>query len=111
MAVLTREHVDVLPDPLDLGAVVEIGRTDSLPHRVPVSLAAGLVRDPLLPHDVQQLRNKKYQSIKGKQTWTEAQGEEGGKEGEMSAFVRLDLHSRQSECPRITSGVGGGGGK
>lgn len=57
-ALFTREHVDVLPDALNLRAVVEVCRTDGLPHRVPVGLTARLVRNALLSHDVKQLRKQ-----------------------------------------------------
>lgn len=51
----TCEHVDVLSDTLDFGAVVEVRRAYCLSHRVPVGLPARLVRDALLSHDVKQL--------------------------------------------------------
>lgn len=51
----TCQHVNVFPYSLNLRAVVEVRRTDSLAHGIPVRLAAGYVGDSLLAHDVQQL--------------------------------------------------------
>lgn len=81
----TCEHVDVLPDALDLRAVVEVRRADGLTDRVPVSLTARLVRDALLSHDVQQLpknKNKKGRNCELNDTRAiDSTGQLGKREG------------------------------
>ena len=50
-----RQHIDIVPDPLDLRAVVEVRRTDRLPHDIPRPVTAPRLQ-LLLPHDIQKLR-------------------------------------------------------
>mmetsp|Transcript_4277 Transcript_4277/g.7890 ORF Transcript_4277/g.7890 Transcript_4277/m.7890 type:complete len:484 (+) Transcript_4277:523-1974(+) len=49
------QHIDVLPNALNPGTVVEVRRANGLPHNVPRS-ATRRVRQLLRLHDVQQLR-------------------------------------------------------